>query len=44
MAFPWPLPDRTDLRDRLMTAYSTGRGYHDLRHLEEVLDRITELG
>ena len=41
---PWPLPHRTDLRDRLVTAYSTGRGYHDLLHLTEVLARITELG
>lgn len=40
----WPLPDRTDLRDRLLAAYSDGRGYHDLTHLREVLDRITELG
>lgn len=44
MPLPWPLPARTDLRDRLVTAYSTDRGYHDLRHLAEVLDRITELG
>lgn len=41
---PWPLPDRTDLRDRLVAAYSTGRGYHDLRHLGEVIARIDELG
>jgi len=41
---PWPLPGRTDLRDRLVAAYSTGRGYHDLRHLGEVLARIDELG
>lgn len=27
-----------------MAAYSTARGYHDLRHLAEVLQRITELG
>lgn len=40
----WPLPHRTDLRDRLLTAYSTGRGYHDVRHLTEVLERIAELG
>ncbi len=44
MSPPWPLPDRLDLRDRLVAAYSTGRGYHDLRHLSEVLARITELG
>lgn len=41
---PWPLPDRTDLRDRLLAAYSTGRGYHDVRHLAEVLVRLEELG
>jgi predicted metal-dependent HD superfamily phosphohydrolase len=40
----WPLADRTDVRDRLVAAYSTGRGYHDLRHLTEVLDRLDELG
>jgi len=39
----WPLPDRLDLRDQLLAAYATGRGYHDLRHLTEVLDRIAEL-
>lgn len=44
MPLPWPLPDRTDLRDQLVAAYSTDRGYHDLRHLTEVLDRIVELG
>jgi len=41
---PWPLPERADLRDRLLTAYSTGRGYHDVLHLSEVLERIAELG
>lgn len=41
---PWPLPERLDLRDRLVAAYSTARGYHDLQHLAEVLDRIAELG
>lgn len=40
---PWPLPDRVDLRDQLLAAYRTGRGYHDLRHLTEVLDRIAEI-
>lgn len=40
----WPLADRTDLRDRLLTAYATDRGYHDTRHLAEVLDRLDELG
>jgi len=41
---PWPLADRSDLRDRLVAAYSTGRGYHDLLHLTEVLQRLDELG
>ncbi|MBW8751501.1 MAG: hypothetical protein JF565_08755 [Propionibacteriales bacterium] len=27
-----------------MAAYSTGRGYHDLRHVTEVLARLAELG
>jgi predicted metal-dependent HD superfamily phosphohydrolase len=40
----WPLPDHADLRDRLFTAYSTGRGYHDVLHLSEVVRRIDELG
>lgn len=40
----WPLPERTDLRDRLLAAYATGRGYHDTRHLAEVLARLDELG
>ena len=41
---PWPLPDRTGVRDRLLAAYSAGRGYHDTRHLAEVLARLDELG
>ncbi|MFW6775749.1 hypothetical protein ACOACO_15805 [Nocardioides sp. CPCC 205120] len=44
MTPPWPLPHRTDLRDRLLAAYADGRGYHDVRHLTEVLDRLAELG
>ena len=40
----WPLPGRTDLRDRLLAAYATGRGYHDTHHLAEVLERLAELG
>ncbi|WP_246000024.1 HD domain-containing protein [Nocardioides pocheonensis] len=40
----WPLPDRTDLRDQLLAAYANGRGYHDTRHLAEVLERLDELG
>ncbi len=40
---PWPLPD-TRLRDDLVARWSTGRGYHDLTHLAEVLERLAELG
>jgi predicted metal-dependent HD superfamily phosphohydrolase len=40
----WPLPERTELRDRLVATYSNDRGYHDLRHLADVLDRLDELG
>src|SRR4051812_36149040 len=40
----WPLPDRADLRDELAAAYADpSRGYHDTRHLTEVLDRLDEL-
>ncbi|MDF9717747.1 hypothetical protein INN71_17605 [Nocardioides sp. ChNu-153] len=44
MTPPWPLPHRADLRDRLLAAYADGRGYHDVRHLTEVLERLAELG
>jgi predicted metal-dependent HD superfamily phosphohydrolase len=40
---PWPafLSRQTQIRDRLLEAYDgRGRGYHDLRHLNEVLDRV----
>ncbi|WP_245644541.1 HD domain-containing protein [Nocardioides jensenii] len=40
----WPLPQHTDLRERLVAAWSTDRGYHDLVHLGEVLDRLDDLG
>ncbi len=44
LADRWPLgEDLTAVRDELLAAYGTGRGYHDLRHLTEVLDRIDEL-
>lgn len=40
----WPLPARTDLREQLLAAWTApGRGYHDARHLTEVLDRLDEL-
>lgn len=40
----WPLPDSPDLRDALLAAYADEtRGYHDTRHLTEVLDRLDEL-
>lgn len=41
---PWPLPDELALRDALLAAYADpARGYHDVRHLSEVLDRLQEL-
>ena len=41
----WPLDDQVHLRDELRTAYSSdSRGYHDTRHLAEVLDRLDDLG
>ena len=40
----WPLGSHHDVRDALLSAYGTGRGYHDLRHLAEVLDRLDDLG
>jgi predicted metal-dependent HD superfamily phosphohydrolase len=40
----WPLGDRHALRDELLAAYADpSRGYHDTRHLTEVLDRLDEL-
>ena len=40
----WPLDGQDALRDALLAAYGdAGRGYHDLRHLAEVLDRLDEL-
>ena len=44
LASRWPLgADLAEVRDALLAAYSTGRGYHDTRHLTEVLDRLDEL-
>ncbi|HEU4566559.1 MAG TPA: hypothetical protein VFR99_00900 [Marmoricola sp.] len=40
----WPLRDRADLRDRLLAAYDDpARGYHDRRHLVDVLEHLDEL-
>jgi predicted metal-dependent HD superfamily phosphohydrolase len=40
----WPLPGAEPLRDELVAAYADpSRGYHDTRHLSEVLDRLDEL-
>jgi predicted metal-dependent HD superfamily phosphohydrolase len=40
----WPLTAATGLRDELLAAYGDpGRGYHDTRHLGEVLGRLDEL-
>jgi predicted metal-dependent HD superfamily phosphohydrolase len=40
----WPLTGRDALRDQLLAAYGdASRGYHDTRHLSEVLERIAEL-
>jgi predicted metal-dependent HD superfamily phosphohydrolase len=40
----WPLPERLAVRDELAAAYADpSRGYHDTRHLSEVLDRLDEL-
>jgi len=35
----WPLSDHHDVRDELLAAWDRP-GYHDLLHLEEVLDRL----
>jgi predicted metal-dependent HD superfamily phosphohydrolase len=40
----WLLPEAPGLRDELVAAYADPqRGYHDHRHLTEVLDRLDEL-
>lgn len=45
LAARWPLETLPALRDELLSAYaSTSRGYHDSRHLAEVLDRLDDLG
>jgi predicted metal-dependent HD superfamily phosphohydrolase len=40
----WPLPTGDDVRDDLLAAYADpARGYHDTRHLTEVLSRLAEI-
>ena len=40
----WPLPGARDLGAQLVASYAhPDRGYHDARHLAEVLERIHEL-
>jgi predicted metal-dependent HD superfamily phosphohydrolase len=40
----WPLEGAHAVRDELIAAYGDpARGYHDIRHLTEVLDRLDEL-
>ena len=44
LARHWPSRFPSSLRDELEAAYGDGsRGYHDLRHLAEVLDHVDEL-
>jgi predicted metal-dependent HD superfamily phosphohydrolase len=44
LASRWPLGgDLAEVRDALLAAYARDRGYHDTRHLAEVLDRVDEL-
>lgn len=44
LADRWPLAGLSDVRDALLAAYAEeDRGYHDSRHLAEVLDRLDEL-
>ena len=42
LAERWPLTGHLEVRDALLTAWDRP-GYHDLRHLEEVLDRLDVL-
>lgn len=44
IAHRWPLAGQDGLRDQLLEAYADARrGYHGLRHLAEVLERLDEL-
>lgn len=38
----WPVPGLDDVRETLLLAWDR-EGYHDLRHLADVLDRVDEL-
>ena len=41
LALRWPLDEAYGVRDHLLAAYADPRrGYHDLRHLAEVLDHL----
>lgn len=42
LADRWPLPALLDVRDELLVAWDRP-GYHDLRHLTEVLDKLDDL-
>lgn len=42
LAERWPLRTLLDVRDELLAAWDRP-GYHDLRHLSEVLDRLDDL-
>ena len=42
LAGRWPLRSLLDVRDELLVAWDRP-GYHDLRHLAEVLDRLDDL-
>ena len=40
----WPLPHARELCEELLAAYADpSRGYHDTRHLDEMLNRLDEL-
>lgn len=44
LAGRWPLAGLHDVRDELLAAWGDpARGYHDRRHLAEVLDRLADL-
>lgn len=40
----WPLPGHEHVREELLAAYGDpGRHYHDLRHLADVLDHLSDM-